>query len=83
MFGMTFCFEHHRLRDAEHIAWVAWRRVKANMSNNPSSERIEELSELAVIAYSASAKVGQHVEECMQCSSFLRNRNGGGLRLAG
>ncbi len=82
MFGRTFCFEHHRLRDAEHIAWVAWRRVKANMSSHASSEQIAELSDLAVVAYSASANVAEHVEKCMQCSSFLQDRTGGGLRLA-
>jgi hypothetical protein len=82
MFGMN-CFEHHRLRDAEHIAWVAWRKVKANMSNNRSPERIAELSDLAVVAYSASAKVGEHVEKCTHCGNFFRDRTGGGLRRAG
>lgn len=83
MFGMTSCFEHHRLRAAEHIASVAWRRVKAHMSSDPSPQRIAELSDLSVVAYSASAKVAEHVEKCMQRASFLRDRNGGDLRLAG
>lgn len=53
------------------------------MSNDPTPEQIAELSHLAVVAYSASAKVAERVDKCTQSASFSRDRAGGGLRLAG
>jgi hypothetical protein len=78
-----YCSGYQQLRDAEHLAWAAWKRVAGKPCSHRSAEQLDELSTLGKVATAVSMRVGEHIEKCTNCSVSLSMHHNAGPAMHG